>query len=300
MSFFRYPGGKGKIKKNILPMISDKIAEGEDIRVYAEPFIGGGSILVALLEKIVSSRDSLFQTDNFNKIEEIAINDKNMAISSIWTCLINHYQDLQERIREYEPEVDDFYEFKDFFLNQNLKGKKSKTELIDIAFKKIVIHQTSYSGLGEKSGSPLGGKEQKSDYKIDCRWSPDYLCKKIDRIGKLLKEVKVSGGKCGNYDFEKFFGRLKRESVIYLDPPYYVKGGELYLKDMSHEDHERLAEFLNGTHHQWILSYDDCEEIRNFYDGQNIEQIEMNYSIAKQTSKCELLITRGSKLPDLS
>ena len=45
--------------------------------------------------------------------------------------------------------------------------------IVDIGFKKLAIHQISYSGLGTMSGGPLGGAGQKSQYKIDCRWSPD-------------------------------------------------------------------------------------------------------------------------------
>ena len=33
---------------------------------------------------------------------------------------------------------------------------------ISKAFKKLAIHQISYSGLGTKSGGPLGGEKQQS------------------------------------------------------------------------------------------------------------------------------------------
>jgi len=46
---------------------------------------------------------------------------------------------------------------------------------LDVGFKKLAIHQISYSGLGTKSGGPLGGKSQESIYKIDCRWSPKHI-----------------------------------------------------------------------------------------------------------------------------
>ena len=77
--------------------------------------------------------------------------------------------------------------------------------IVDLGFKKLAIHQTSYSGLGTKSGGPLGGAEQKSRYKIDCRWSPEYICKKVDKLHDLFAAIEVRDNCCtniGNPNFE--------------------------------------------------------------------------------------------------
>ena len=73
--------------------------------------------------------------------------------------------------------------------------------IVDLGFKKLAVHQTSYSGLGTKSGGPLGGAEQKSEYTIDCRWSPNYICKKVDRLHDLFAAIEVHGNGCTNLDF---------------------------------------------------------------------------------------------------
>jgi hypothetical protein len=93
------------------------------------------------------------------------------------------------------------------------------------------------------------------------------------------------------------------------DPPYYVKGGDLYQHGFTVADHERLAVALKETKHAWVLSYDDCFEVRRLYDWACVEPLEVSYSITatkdKETghrlsrTKSELLIcpkrTKGVK-----
>ena len=54
----------------------------------------------------------------------------------------------------------------------------------------------------------------------------------------------------------------KKHYLIYLDPPYYEHGAELYLNSYTHNDHAELASFLlNRTTIKWVLSYDNVKEI---------------------------------------
>ncbi len=269
MSFFRYPGGKNKLKKiiikKILPYINNKTQ-------YREVFFGGGSICLDMIKD--------------NTIDNIWINDKDIGIACLWTSLISHHQILKEKIIHFTPSVDKFYNIRD----ELLQLKTQPSDIIDIGFKKLAIHQLSFSGLGTKSGGPLGGKEQKSAYKIDCRWSPDYICKKIDKIHNLLNNIKIYKGSCTNLDFEHIINDNHCNSVLYLDPPYYIKGNELYQYGFTQEDHIRLSNLLYNTKHKWVLSYDDCEEIQELYQWANIQQISASYTISGSRQKTELLI----------
>ena len=249
---FRFPGGKNKLRNEILSFLNFSDRE------YREPFFGGGSIGLALLKK---------------KKTKIWINDKDYGIYCIWISVIKYHELLKEKVKRFIPGVEIFSEFKQDLLNK-------KEDVIDTAFKKLVVHQLSYSGLGTKGG-PLGGKNQSSEYKIDCRWSADYLCKKIDENNNLLNEAK-----CTNYDFEKLLGN---DCFIFLDPPYYKKGNQLYQCEFSEQDHIRLSECLKKIDN-WVLSYDDCEEIRNLYRWARIENLDVNYTINNVKKRKELLI----------
>jgi DNA adenine methylase len=265
----RYPGGKSKIKTPILNKLNylfNKYPSHE----YREPFFGGGSIGLELIKN--------------SNIFKIWINDIDKGISSIWNSIIFFHNDLIHLVNSFIPTVDSFWEFKNYFLNLN------DYAILEAGFRKIAIHQISYSGLGVKSGSPLGGSKQESKYKIDCRWSPRKITKDIIEYNVLLNTKQLRCGYCSNFDFEKLILDNKYNSIIYLDPPYFQKGNELYQFGLSNEDHIRLNNLLKETKHKWVLSYDDCEYIRNLYSWAKIEEMEMKATINSVRDKTELLI----------
>lgn len=273
-SFFRYPGGKAKLRKLIcehLSLYADRI----DYE-YREPFFGGGSIGLKFITDV-------------EQWKKIWINDKDAGVASIWTALIRYPDDLKQMVRDFTPSVEAFDNYKKQ-LTTIESIPKEKKGIVELGFKKIAIHQISYSGLGTKSGGPLGGRDQKSEYKIDCRWSPDYICRKIDKIHNRLSSLEIRNQCCTGLDFMDLITD-EQHAILYLDPPYYVKGNDLYQCGFTTEDHERLSESLKQIQHPWVLSYDDCEDIRQLYKWACMESMKVNYSITgtknKKTKKRE-------------
>ena len=58
------------------------------------------------------------------------------------------------------------------------------------------------------------------------------------------------------------------------------------------EHHRRLAAKLKEMKQPWLLSYDDCPEVRALYSWAQIETVDVGYSICGQTRKRELLVSR--------
>jgi len=286
-SFFRYPGGKSKLKDRIVCKLNE--ISSDDTLEYREPFFGGGSIGLSFFEK----RPNL---------DKIWINDFDLGISSLWTTLFNRPDLLKLCVQKFQPSVLMFDKYKEELTATPLPKLTSEEEIANFGFAKLAIHQISYSGLGTKSGGPLGGRDQKSKYKIDCRWSPDYICKKIDALHQRFSKLSVRNDICTNLDFSDIINDTSHDAIIYLDPPYFEKGNDLYQHGFTEKNHTQLADCLKNTKHRWLLSYDDCPEIRKYYDWANIEEIsEVNYSITatkdkktgerKSTNKVELLIS---------
>ena len=278
MSFFRYPGGKGKLSEEIIPYLK-RMSFKKNIE-YREPFFGSGSIGLKYLE-------------DFEIINKIWINDKDLGISSLWTAVINNKEDLKQMVRDFKPSVEEFYRIKKYFENDCSEG-------IECGFNKLAIHQISYSGLGLKSGSPLGGKNQNSEYKIDCRWSSDYICKKIDLASKILNR-KLKNNCCNSCDFEELI-KDEDDAVLYLDPPYYEKGNELYILGFKDEDHFRLMNLLKNCKHKWVLSYDDCDFIRYLYSWAKIINLNVKYTIKNKkenNNKKEIVIINKSSIQEI-
>lgn len=271
MSFFRYPGGKNKLKGYILPKIFHCF-EGRNGIEYREPFFGAGSIGIRVLEF-------------YNNFKTFWINDIDKAIYSLWVSVIDRPDELKELIQTFKPSVDSFYDMKEYLLKE-----EGDLDTLTLGFYKLALHQMSYSGLGVKSGSPLGGKSQKSKYDVSCRWSPSHICSRINKINYMLSNINV---RCSSLDFSELMLAADENVVIYLDPPYFEKGNELYQFGFNEEDHIRLASLLKTTKAKWILSYDNCDYIMNLYNGwSNIDVIsDVNYSIKTTRNKQELLIT---------
>jgi DNA adenine methylase len=217
-------------------------------------------------------------------VKQAWFNDLDFGIYALWESVRTRPAELISLVEVFIPTTAAFYKFKDYLLDIP-EGDKAKYTL-SIGFEKLTIHQISYSGLGTKSGGPLGGEDQSSEYKIDCRWSPEQLTADIRAAHDLMKQKEV---KVTCEDFESLI-RGRRNHFLYLDPPYYVKGPELYQCSFTPEDHERLARSLRETTHPWLLSYDDCKEIRKLYKFAVIQEVPLNYTINGAVTKTELLI----------
>ena len=60
---------------------------------------------------------------------------------------------------------------------------------------------------------------------------------------------------------------LVDRAFVYLDPPYYAKGSQLYLNHYKPEDHATLATFLASAKFAWVMSYDNTPEIPQTLQG---------------------------------
>lgn len=115
----------------------------------------------------------------------------------------------------------------------------------------------------------------------------------ITEASRRLQNVVIE-----NKDFEKLIAQYDRPNTIfYLDPPYYET--EDYYEDVGfgRADHERLCNALMKIKGKFLLSYNDCPEIRELYSREGImiesttrlSNIAQRYDAGKQYP--ELLIS---------
>jgi len=84
---------------------------------------------------------------------------------------------------------------------------------------------------------------------------------------------------------------LPEKTLIYFDPPYYIKGKQLYANHYKHEDHLLVSQMINGIlEHKWLVSYDNEKEIRNLYKTNKKFTYSLNYSAVNSTSGSEVII----------
>lgn len=229
LSPLRYPGSKGKVLNLILPYINQAKKYCTE---YREPFIGGGSIFL-----------------NSPGWEEYWINDIDINISTFFLVVRDKPEILCKMINEVQPTID----------NWNKIRYSNPTVDYEIAFRTLFLNRTNYSGI--LKARPIGGFKQKSEYAISCRWNPETLTKRIMFLSSKLKNVKIT---CQDFFFVISKPSNKRGFLV-LDPPYYKKGNGLYNESMNHFDHERLRDLLATTQHLFLLTYDNCKEVRKLY-----------------------------------
>lgn len=248
----RYPGGKRRLVNFVkLVFEANELVGGK----YAEVYAGGGAVALALLyDKYASS---------------IIINDKDPGIYSFWKCACDDTERLCRAISDVKIDMPEWERQKGVANNAEVGG-------LDMALATFYLNRTNRSGI--ITGGVIGGKNQNGKWKIDARFNKHKLIERIERIGEWSDHIEVA-----NQDGLKFINSvvnmLPYKSIAYLDPPYYVKGQQmLYANYYEAGDHALVARAIKASQANWIVSYDDVEEIRRLYKGSLSKSYGINYS----------------------
>lgn len=273
IGLFKYPGGKGFVDQHIITVINN-YAKNHNINKYFEPFVGSGRTFYTLLTLSPY-------------ISKFIINDKDPAISAIWTACIKNPNKLIYSITNTNICESLFHKY-----IIDLKYQKDNYTLensYNIALKKLFVHQHSYLGLGEKSKKPLITSDE---------WDVSTMSHKINNIYKNSNKILFK--KCFNQDCFNFISTCEDGDLIYLDPPSYNHEKSMYKYGLQTYEHNKLAKYLKEIKCGWILSYNDCAEIRNLYNWAHYKTFDIEYHLYKKKYvKKELIISSGEKNLDI-
>lgn len=99
----------------------------------------------------------------------------------------------------------------------------------------------------------------------------------ISQLKERLANVVVE-----NQDFETLIKHYDRpDTFFYLDPPYFSTE-DMYEVGFGWEDHVRLRDTLKSIKGKFLLSYNDCEEIRKLYNGFSVFDFARTHSMAQR------------------
>jgi DNA adenine methylase len=82
---------------------------------------------------------------------------------------------------------------------------------------------------------------------------------------------------------------LTGDDLLYLDPPYYVRGRKLYRNFYDHADHALIANIMRHTAGNWIVSYDDTPPIRELYSWSTPIELRLRYTAGTSAIGDEVL-----------
>ncbi|PAP74798.1 DNA methyltransferase [Rubrivirga sp. SAORIC476] len=249
LSPLRYPGGKRKLSNFVKLVYRQNNLLGG---IYAEPYAGGAAVALSLL---------------FGEYaRNVYINDIDRSIYAFWKSVLDHTDELCRRIDMAEVSVEEWE-------RQRSVQDAESPSLADLGFSTFYLNRTNRSGIIR--GGVIGGREQDGDWKIDARFNKADLIKRIKKIARYKSRITLS-----NLDATIFLEGLRpvldSTSLVYLDPPYYVKGGDLYENHYRHEDHELIARLIMSFETPWLVTYDDVKPICDMY----LDSPSLNYGLS--------------------
>jgi DNA adenine methylase len=242
----RYPGGKSKALKFIVPLIPN-------FEEYREPFLGGGSVFI-YLKQVYSNSNKLFW-----------INDIYDKLYLFWNFLKENPNDLINQIQYFK---DNFYDGK--LLYRYLINNIDKFEDLNKAAAFFVLNRITFSGTIESGGVSISAFNKR------------FTQSSIERV-RLLSNILDDSVIITNLDYEYVIKKKGNNVFIFLDPPYYsaTKSALYGKKGILHKtfDHERLSCLLKNTSHKWLLTYDNSEYIKKLYSFAYIKEWDLIYGM---------------------
>lgn len=246
----RYAGGKSLAVGLVVQRIPDSVKR------IVSPFLGGGSVEVACAVELglpVVAYD----------IFDILIN--------YWKVQLSDPEALYRRLLKFEPTRTQFKEVKDR-LKKHWKGEET-LDKFDLAAYFYFNHNTSYGPhfLGWPSSVYL----QQERYQ--------------GMIGKV-RHFRAENMTVECASFEEVMPKYK-DDFLYCDPPYYLDGdSKTFIGMYPHRNfpiyhngfkHDKLRDLLTEHKGGFILSYNDCSTIREWYKDFNIITPSWQYTFSQ-------------------
>lgn len=268
LSPLRYPGGKSALYSRLRELIRLN-TRGDDV-TYVEPYAGGAGAGIGLLIT--------------GEVQSVHINDLDGAVAAFWKACVSRNAEFISRMETIPVTVKEWRRQKAVYVN------RSNADPFDLGFATFFLNRTNRSGV--LNGGPIGGLDQSGTYKIDARFNRQTLRERLRLIGLYSSKISVS-----NDDGLSIIGRYKdqRNTFIYADPPYFMKAGSLYMNSFTAADHTALAACLNSIHDaNWVLTYDNVEQVSELYVDRRREEIGVYYSARNVTKAKEVMVYSDS------
>lgn len=245
----RYPGGKSRLVDFMKSIIDDNDLKGG---TYIEPFSGGAAIALALA------------IDGY--MSKVIINDYDRSVYAFWYSILNFTDDFIDKIYRIPVTIEEWQR------QREIQTNKQEANLLDLGVSTFFLNRTNHSGV--LTAGAIGGVGQEGRYKIDARFNKENLIQRVLKIAKYRNKFIVH-----NEDARDLLCRYRhfpKKNLVYLDPPYFVKGKELYSNFFSVKDHVILSEVVKKRKNMnWLVTYDNHSFIYNLYS----ESPSMTYAL---------------------
>jgi len=241
--FIKWVGGKTQILEQVLETFPQSITN------YHEIFVGGGSVLLEVLErKLVSGK--VFAYDLNKSLIELYTN-----IQNDHEKIFNHLKILYESYEQSKEKY--YYSVRDAF-NKDIENTPERSA------KFIFLNKIGFRGLYREG--PNGFNVPYGHYKT----TPKMITlEELSQVSTLIKDVEFI-----HCDFREAIGRVKDGDFMYLDPPYAPETKTSfvgYTKDkFGLKDHEDLFRYVKTKNVHFTMSNAKVDLVMNNFSDYNI------------------------------
>lgn len=265
ISPLRYPGGKSRLSNFMEDLI---LLNNLENSVLYEMYAGGaGASLNLLFNGMVSS---------------IVLNDLDYHIYAFWYSILNNTENFINKIESTNIDMDSWRMQKEIYLAYE------NHDILEVGFSSFFLNRCNRSGVF--NAGPIGGQDQTGNYKIDVRFNKKNLIERIEAIAEKKDKIRITNRESIEFLQELFQGN-NEDSFIFLDPPYYVQGENLYFNFYDDENHLALSLLLkNNNNKNWFLTYDNSDRIKELYSNQKTAYLPMTYTLQDKKKSKEVMI----------
>ncbi len=255
---FRYPGGKTWF----VPYAIQWLKQFENNITYIEPFAGGGIVgLTCAFE---------------NYAQEVILVEKDDDIAAVWQAILGKDGKwLSRQIIEFELTKE----------NVETVFTKKSSALREKAFEIFLRNRLQHGGiLANGAGLIKNGENGKG---LASRWYPGTLSRRIEDIVAIKDKITFIHGD-GFRIIEEY--SHDKNAVFFIDPPYVQAARRLYR--YFDIDHEQLFSLVSHIKGDFLMTYDEAEEIKRLADRYHFEVERVPMKTTLHYQKYELVIGR--------
>lgn len=245
-------------------------------RSVVEPFAGGGGATLKLLF--------------LEETPSVHLNDADPAIYNFWWAVTHQTAKFLDLLERTPVTIDEWRRQRDIYRSARSASR------VESGFAAFYLNRCNRSGI-IINGGPIGGVEQVGKWRLDARFSKAGLRERCLAVAEYRDRIRVT---CMD-GIDAVMRTVDGNGFLFVDPPYFHAGKLLYLNALSAEYHGSLAEALQARQDRaWVLTYDDCDEVRELYDGwATVRPFSLRYAAAQRRQGREILIVpKGTRLPD--
>jgi DNA adenine methylase len=248
----RYPGGKTKLTEYVKALFRHNRLLGGH---YVEPYAGGASVALELVIQ--------------EFVETAHINDLDRSVWAFWYSVLNDADRLCGMIESVQVNMETWA------AQREVQTRKDIANVLELGFSTFFLNRTNRSGI--LRAGVIGGKHQNGNFKIDARFNKDELINRVQLIAEHSDRIELYQRDAVEL-LQQIVPTLPDRTLVYLDPPYYVKGGDLYEHHYQHADHAAVAAAALEIRQHVMVSYDDVPEIRDLYNHLQYVSYSLSYT----------------------